>query len=276
MFSSRVPPPRNITEIGGYLNLLETLNEGDMREQVLAATLGVAGPNPTAGFSPTGPVLFDVQRANDRPDGPSQPTIPVQFSIRKDFAAAFDAMLKTIHDAGCALPIFSAPRALPPVSPGTNLPDDLLPFLGRSLDLMPTVALIDPDADALAVAREDGTLTIEVVARQFDATAPNAASVPVKKWAAFKCDANTCTESTASRTYLKLTPLLNAAGWYQKQPAAPLKLSAPGTWSRWTNVTGLLAGLTKFGDEFSQRLTRGKSPPVLARRAGLGVGWQEL
>lgn len=33
---SRVPAPRNITEIGGYFNLLETLNETTMRSQALA------------------------------------------------------------------------------------------------------------------------------------------------------------------------------------------------------------------------------------------------
>ncbi len=270
VFSSRMPPPKNITEVGGYLNLLETLGESDMREQALAAALGVAGPNPAAGFTPTAPVLFDALRANDRPPGPAQPTIPVQFTIRNDFAAAFDAMLKTIHDTGCTLPIFSAPRTLPPLNAAATLPADLLPFLGRTLDLMPTAALIDPDADALAVAHEDGVPTLEVVARQLDATAPNAASVTAKSWSAFKCDANACAESKASRTYLKLTPLLNAAGWYQKQPATPAKLSAPGTWTRWTNITGLLAGLTKFGDEFSQRYSRGEFAATSLRDA---VDW---
>ena len=81
-----MPPPRNITEIGGYLNLLETLNQDVIRSQMLAATLGVAGPNPTPGFTPTAPVLFDVQRANDRPSGPTQASVPVQFAIRSDFA----------------------------------------------------------------------------------------------------------------------------------------------------------------------------------------------
>ena len=65
VFTSRIPPPKNITEVGGYFNLLETLGETVMREQALAAALGVAGPNPTPGFSPGGPILFDVQRTND-------------------------------------------------------------------------------------------------------------------------------------------------------------------------------------------------------------------
>ena len=57
---------------------------------MLAATLGVAGPNPTPGFTPTAPVLFDVQRTNDRPAGPAQASVPVQFAMRNDFAPAFD------------------------------------------------------------------------------------------------------------------------------------------------------------------------------------------
>src|SRR5580693_418950 len=44
---SRIQAPRNITEIAGYLNLLDTLGESAMREQTLAGILGVAGPIPS-------------------------------------------------------------------------------------------------------------------------------------------------------------------------------------------------------------------------------------
>ncbi|MGZ5552060.1 MAG: hypothetical protein ACXWHF_00320 [Chthoniobacterales bacterium] len=261
VFSSRIPPPKNISEVGGYLNLLDTLSESIMREQVLASALGVAGPSPTAGFAPTGAPLFSVQRANDRPAGPFQPSIPVQFSIRNDFAAALDAALKTIHDAGCVLPILSSPISLPPISGNGSLPADLLPFLGRTLDLMPTAALNDPETDPLALAHPDGDPTLQVVARQIDPTAPNAAAVPSKTWVAFKCDANACTTSSAARTYLPLAPILNAAGWYQTLPLTPpTKLSAPGNWNHWVNITGLIANVTTFGDEMSQRV----SPTELA------------
>lgn len=261
VFSSRIPPPKNISEVGGYFNLLDTLNENVMREQALAATLGVAGPNPTPGFAPTGPTLFSVQRANDRPAGPFQPTIPVQFSIRNDFAAAFDAALKTIHDSGCFLPILSNVTSLPPFVPGGSSPADLLPFLGRTLDLMPTCALNDPDADPLALAHLGGDPTLQVVARQIDSAAPNAASVQAQTWGAFKCDANACGDSSASRVYLPLTPILNATGWYQTSPITPpTKLSSPGNWNHWINITGLVPNVSIFGDEISQRV----SPAELA------------
>ncbi len=175
VFSSRIPQPRNITEVGGYINLLGKLNETEMRTQALAAALGVAGPNPMPGLIPTSGVLFDVQRSNDRPAGDAQASIPVQFRIRNDFAPALDAALDTIHQAGCTLPIFSGPPSLPPLGAGTaNL--DMLKALGRTLDLMPTTALVDPDADALAVARVDGTAHLEAVARLIDPAAPNAPS----------------------------------------------------------------------------------------------------
>jgi hypothetical protein len=256
VFPSRVPPPRNITEIGGYLNLLETLNESEMRTQALASILGVAGPNPMPGLTPTGQVLYDAMRANDRPAGAAQASIPVQFRVRNDFAPALDAALRTIHDAGCMVPILSAPPALPPAGAGVQPPGDLLPFLGRTLDLMPTAALVDPDADALAVARLDGTATLLVAARQLDAAAPQAGSVATKKWIAWKCDANACAESTADRKYLELAPTLNAAGWYQAAIVAPAKLASPGNWARWTNLTGLVPGVSKFGDELGLRFTR--------------------
>ena len=267
VFPSRVPPPRNITEIGGYINLLEKLNETEMRSQTLASIFGVAGPNPMPGFEPAGPVLYDALRAHDRPAGPNQAAIPVQFRVRNDFAATLDAAQKLIHDAGCTLPIFAPVRMLPPASVGATPPVELLPYLGRTLDLMPTAALVDPDADVYAVARVDGTATLETVARQLDATAPNAGGVAKKKWVAWKCDANACVESTADRNYLALAPILNAAGWYQKMPTAPQKLALPGTWSHWFNTTGLIPNVSRFGDELNARYSRGEIAASVLRDA---------
>ena len=44
---SRLPSPRNITEMGGYLNLVTQLGRDDLRAQMLAALLGVRRPQPT-------------------------------------------------------------------------------------------------------------------------------------------------------------------------------------------------------------------------------------
>ena len=82
LFPSRIPAPANITQVGGYLNLIA--DDAVLRAQVLASALGVAGPNPSPGWEPTLPPIYLAVRANDRPAGASQPAIPVTFSIRSD------------------------------------------------------------------------------------------------------------------------------------------------------------------------------------------------
>ena len=106
--------------------------------------------------------------------------------------------------------------------------------------------------------------------RDFALGSPNAGTVTAQSWDAFKCDANACATVTASRTYLPLTPLLNAAGWYQKAPLAPLKLSQAGTWNRWTNITGLIPNVSIFGEEIRQRVTPGQLAASSLRDA---VAW---
>jgi hypothetical protein len=260
VFSSRMPAPANATEAGGWVNLLTALGETEIRTQALAAALGVAGPNPMPGLTPTRGVLFDVLRANDRPPGEAQAAAPVQVAIRNDFAAPFDAARQAIHDAGCILPLLGfAPPGLPPVIPGDpGLPEDLLLYLGRVMRLLPSAALRDPDEDALALAREAGEIELQVVARQLDDTASAAASATEASWVAWSCDATTCTESTDDRTYLPLAPILNEAGWYQPSPTAPVTVADAGPWWRWTNTTGLVAGVTRYGDELLQRHTPGE------------------
>jgi hypothetical protein len=88
-----------------------------------------------------------------------------------------------------------------------------------------------------------------VVSRQLDSGAPKASAVAEESWTAWKCDAVSCQETTADRTYLALTPILNAAGWYQPAPSDPVSLEAPGNWAHWTNITGLVAGVTRYGEE---------------------------
>jgi hypothetical protein len=126
----------------------------------------------------------------------------------------------------------------------------LLDLLGRSVTLVASAALNDPDNDPLALAQLAGG-NLQVVARQLDPTAPAASSVVAATWSAWACNASTCAQTTSTRTYLALTPVLNAAGWYQPTPTMPVSLSSPGGWSRWTNTTGLVANKTRFGDELA-------------------------
>lgn len=259
LFPSRVPPPLNISEVGGYINLLA--DEPVLRGQVLAAALGVAGPNPPLGWEATLPPVYLVARANDRPDGTSQPAIPVQFLVRSDFASSLDTALTVIRERGCALPILAAARPLPPATPAGQPPDDLLPYVGRVLELVPAAGLNDPTTDPLAVGTPDGGGPVQVVARQLDASAPNAADVTSALWNLWSCTASTCTQAAVTDLFLPLAPLLSAAGWHQPPLAAPTTLTDSGDWNRWTNVTGLVAQVTRFGDE----LTLMYSPGAIAQ-----------
>src|SRR5947209_19360545 len=66
---SRVPAPRNITEVGGYINLLTTLGQAATRDQMLAAALGVAGPTPGSILGELPAPVGLAPHHNDRPAG---------------------------------------------------------------------------------------------------------------------------------------------------------------------------------------------------------------
>lgn len=252
VIGSRVPPPKNITEIGGYLNLLATLNQPELRSQMLAGILGVAGPNPPLGWiSTTKPQLTFVSIANDRPTGAAQGAIPLAISVRSDFVDALKTALGAIHDQGAMLPLESGPTAMPPSAPGTTAPADILPYLGRVLYVVPATAVTDPTTDVIALVRKTGTTDpYQIAARVL-----SAGTVPVT---AGNYDAIKCTptaSSTVTLTGVKLAMIaapLSAAGFY---PTAPLPVPAnlsSTSWSRLTNVTRLIKGVTKLGDELMQ------------------------
>lgn len=247
---SRVPAPRNITEIGGYFNLLQTLHEPDMLEQVLAGILGVAGPNPSLGWI-SNPPLTLLQMTNDRPAGAAQATLPLTVPIRSDFFASLQAALKTLHDQGATLPLMSSAAVLPSGGAGATPPADLLPYLGRTLDLAAGAALVDPVTDPLALVRVAGSgAAFEAAARVL---APGTVAVTPVNLDALQCNATSCTPQTLTgASFVMLNPVLAAAGFY---PAAPLPQPANNKagsgWNHFTNVTGLISGVTKLGDELS-------------------------
>ena len=152
VFPSRVPPPRNITEVGGYLNLLETLGQSTVKAEAVASALGVAGPPPQAvGVDGSVPVGF-VEVANDRPSVPVQASISPTLAIRADFSAPFLSALGTIHASGCALPLRTPRPELPANQPGATASsldrDAVLAALGRTFEAFPGSLLVDPATDA--------------------------------------------------------------------------------------------------------------------------------
>jgi hypothetical protein len=244
---SRIPTARNITEVAGYFNLLTTLGQPEMRAQMLAGALGVAGPNPPLGWLPTQPKIGFVSIPNDRPSGPWQGTIPVSFQVSSSFAPALQLALQGLHDRGCALPIVAPVRALPPTP--AAVPADLLPLLGRAFDVVPGTALRDPDTDLLAIARL-GAGPWQLVARAISAGPIGVNPAP---WEAQACTAAGCSvsPSPAGRRYVPVAPVLATAGFTPAVPGHQPTSVADMVWARFINVSGLVPGVTTLGDELT-------------------------
>ncbi len=247
---SRVPAPLNITEIGGYLNLLSTLNQTDMQSQVLAGILGVAGPNPPLGWLNTTTQLSFMAMANDRPEGAAQPTIPLTVPVRSDFIAAVQAALSALHEQGCLVPFMAGPSTLPTAQANVIAPSDPLPYIGRVLTLASTAALTEPSSDALALVRPEGAsgqFQIAALAR-----GEGAASITAANYEAIVCTSTACSPAALPGAKLVyLAPAFANAGFYPASPLAQPSSSQDTAWARLTNVTGLVAGTTKLGDELA-------------------------
>lgn len=246
---SRVKPPQNISEIGGYYNLLTTLSEPAMREQMLAGILGVAGPNPPLGWLASAPPLALIAVQNDRPAGAFQPAIPLAFQVRSDFSSALQQGLTTLHNQGCQLPLQSNMYPLPASAPGGSPPADALPYLGRTLDIVPATALTDPTTDPVALAKATGTTNPFAPAARV--LTPGSVAVAPANWDALKCDATQCTPVTINGAFVPVAPALNAAGFYQTSPPPQPGSISSTAWAHFTNITGLVTGVTKLGDELS-------------------------
>src|SRR5271170_8221829 len=148
---SRIPPPLNITEVGGYINLLASLSQPALQTELIASALGIAPPLSMLTV-PKGHPLAMVTLPEDRPSGPMQATIPLTWYVRNDFSAAMAAALAAIHAQGGVLPLLSPYVSLPPQSPSFVAPSDFLPYIGREVNILPTVVLNDPTSDPVALA----------------------------------------------------------------------------------------------------------------------------
>lgn len=253
VFPSRIPAPRNITEVGGYLNLLQSLGQEGVQEEAITSALGVAAP-PRQPFGRGGeaPVGF-VEVGNDRPPGPAQPSIPPTLWIRADFHAPFVGALAVLHASGCALPLRTLRPELPASQPGATATSIdakcVLTALGRSMEVYPGTVLVDPALDPLAIARLEtpSTSPFLLVARELDGET----TIADASWVAKRASSDSCLDDApAMRRYLDVAPALNGAGWYQPVPlTAPTSSADRGTLVRFTNVTGLIAGETTLGEE---------------------------
>jgi hypothetical protein len=248
---SRVPPPKNITEIGGYMNLLATLKESAMREQTLAGILGVAGPTPAQGWLETTTPLSMVSLANDRPAGAAQASIPINFLVRSDLVGALQAALKTLHATGATLPFASPPViTLPPGGPGTTPPTNILYYLGRTLMVAPQAALLAAATDPVALIRPPGSPAGTPFVIASNVLSAGTTAVTPANYDALQCTATgSSVVSLTAASMVPIAPILATAGFY---PASPLPQPANNTvttWATLTNITGLTSGVTMLGDE---------------------------
>lgn len=268
LFPSRVPPPLNITEVGGYLNLLATDGHTDLRTAAVASALGLAAP-PPSGLGASAVAVGFVALVNDRPEGAARAGIPATVDVRADLAAPLSQALAVLRAAGCALPLRSVRPVLPPPGAAPAGPDRdgvLLGVLGRRLSVWPTAVLADPATDPLAVARHDSPPTdpLRLVSRVLDGST----TVPQESWVAVRCSPVACTtDAAATRRYVDVDPVMADVGWQHPTPlAVPSTGREPGSLVVWQDVTGLVPGETTLGDELALLFT----PAQVARSALAG------
>jgi hypothetical protein len=244
---SRIPPPLNITEVGGYINLLASLSQPALQIELISSALGIAPPLSMLSM-PRGHPLAMVTLPEDRPSGSLQPTIPLTWYVRSDFRDAMTAALAALHAQGGLLPLLSPRASLPPQDPSSVAPSDFLPYIGREISALPTVALNDPTSDPIALASQTSGGPYKIVSAATGSGAPAAAQWYTLKWSG----GTTTTEvSLPTAQFVDIAPILANAGFY---PASPLPTPASPSdvsWARLTNITGLVPGVTTLHSELS-------------------------
>jgi hypothetical protein len=244
---SRIPAPANITQVGGYLNLLTDLGQDDMRTQMLGAALGLAGSTPLPGLGDPAPALALTALANDRPAGDAGATVPATVTLRSDLAPALTAVLDSLHAAGGLLPLLT-PAALPPA--GTTVPFDLLTYLGRAALVAPTAATVAPATDPVvlghpaAAAGDPFRLAVRVQAGTTGADTGD--------WTCLFFDqvAGAFGQTTVSgAALLPLDAVLSGSGLQAPAPGPAPAGRGDLTWARIAAPAGLVPGVTRFGDE---------------------------
>ena len=223
---SRIPQPLNITEIGGYINLLEKLNHTDLQYGTLASILGQPHKASEAEFYDTSPITFFSEYVNDRPSCNGAAEIPLTLAIRSDFSMPFMTMLSKLHKEGASLPILAPKPQLPSIG---YVPSEreAMEMIGRVIEIAPSAVMNDPATDPI-VSTNKGLFV--------------RGGSEEKTVDAFTADGKT--KKTTSK-FIHLDPILAQAGWYPS-PDEPTVL---------INATGLVRGRTRYGDELSRVYT---------------------
>jgi hypothetical protein len=248
---SRMPPPRNVSEIGGYFNLLSSLNETTMREQALAGILGVAGPAQPLGWISNDQPLSMVAVTNDRPAVAAQPSFPLSVLVRSDFVARVQNALNLLHSYGGMLPLTSPSAILLPVGgTGATISNPILFYIGRMLTIAPSAALTNPASDPVALLSPASPGNDYLLASQV--LNPATYVVEPADLLALQCTPSACSVIQLSQvSYVPIGPIFAAAGFYSPSPLPIPANSTSTAWTVLTNTTGLITGVTMLGDELS-------------------------
>ena len=249
---SRIPAPRNITEVGGYLNLLTTLAENTMRRDMIGAALGLASTPFGVGGVGAVPPLRLTAVPNDRPAGAVGATVPLAVTVRADLATPLQSALDTVHADGGLLPLWSPPTALPPAPQGARPMPDPLPHLGREVFLAPTAALTDPATDPIVLGR--AATDVAAGYRAAVRVAAGTAGAPALDWTALVFDTVGGGFVERALGTVELLPIdVALAGTpfvARPVPAAPTG-RGDLTWARLVATAGLVPGLSRLGDELA-------------------------
>jgi hypothetical protein len=244
---SRAPAPLNITQTVGLFNLLEDLGQRTTALQALSSVLGVAGPTATLATQGSHLLTFTAL-TNDRPAGAAGPTAPSTVPVRSDLVAGLQTVLAAVHQVGAVLPLWASP-ALVPLTDST----DPLEACGRQLRVLPTAALADPTTDSIVLGREIGGVSTDYdLFGRPDPANPATTALPELEMEGAVLAVGTTTPMTVNLGLVRLLPLrpvLAAAGWVTTPAATlPTGLTDLG-WTRMVNISGLLPGVTRLGDD---------------------------
>jgi hypothetical protein len=131
--------------------------------------------------------------------------------VRSDFQAALSQVLSDVAAHGAALLLLGTAPPLPSASPGATTEPNMARVLA---------------AGSVPVAPDD--------------------------WEALECDATTCMATAVPATALvDVEAMLAGAGFHRAPPVPVSATNAEPAWARFEDRTGLVAGLTRLGDELS-------------------------
>lgn len=245
---SRVPAPLNITQVGGYFNLLSTLGEDTMRTEMLGSALGLASSTTVAGGTIAAPPMHLTSIANQRPDGAAGAEVPLTVAVRQDLAPALTAALTGVQALSGMLPLWSPPAVLP--GPATTVASPL-PYLGREVWIAPSIATTDPEHEPVILGRA----STDPAGYRLGVRVPDGTvGAPKLTWVGLAWDATGgvfVERAIGDISLLPIETILAPTGFSASRPAAAPLSRADYGWARLTAPVGLVPGLTRLGDELA-------------------------